>query len=247
MKSDKTIQVMLVPNDFDTETLAKSIGNQVGNGDTLGDGTVIRYDKRSIDVALWELEVAAGDAEKNLKDAIDMININNKIIKLNYKGKVNTYITNGVTHIIKENHNPVHDEEFDKNTNIISRSDIKTMPTASFSAILEELTQASTGLRADGGSDKFPYESQGQLINDASRAICLVNFSPTGFQYDPNNPDPASSQTIKVCTTVADQNVEDAMKRGNSYVKPLGVDRMPMDYNEPGRIPNKHIDKRHKR
>jgi hypothetical protein len=245
MSSNRTMYAKLVPNDFDTVTLAKSIGNHIGNGDTLGDGTVIRYDKRNIDVALWEAEVAAGDAEQNLKDAIDMININNSIITLNYKGKVNSYITNGVTHIINENQNPVHAEEFDKKTNIISRSYLKTMPTTSFGTILAELLQASSGLRADGGTDKCVYQSQGKLINDASRAIYLVNFSPPGLQYSPNNPDPASSQNIMVFTTVADQIQEDA--HGNPFEVPFGGNRMPSDYNGPGRFQHKRADKNHRR
>jgi hypothetical protein len=196
---------------------------------------------------LWEAEVAAGDAEQNLKDAIDMINRDNSIITLNYKGKVNSYITNGVTHIINENQNPVHDEEFDKKTYIISRSDIKTMPTADFDTILDELLQASSGLRADGGTHQCVYVSGGKLVNDASRAIYLVNFSPPGFQYSSNNPDPAASKEIKVFTTVADQIQEDAMMRENSYVKPLGVNRMPDDYNGPGRFQHKRADKNHRR
>ena len=132
INSDRTIHARIVPEDFDTVTLAKSIGKWVGEGDTLGDGTVIRYDKRSIDVALWEVETSDPNAETHLKNAINAINVGNSIITLNYVGKVGSYLTNGVTHEIFKNQNPIHDEVY--NGNVISRSFIKTMPGASYSA-----------------------------------------------------------------------------------------------------------------
>lgn len=190
------------------------------------------------------MDAAAGGAEQNLKDAIDMINNNNSIITLNYKGKVNKYLTDGVTHTIRDR-NPVHGEDF--NENIITRSYIETMPTTSFGTILAELLQASSGLRADGGTDHCVYVGINNLVNDASRAIYLVNFAPPGFQFSNNNPDPASSQNIMVFTTVAKQSQEDATMRENSYVKPFGVNRMPDDYNSPGRFPHKHVDKNHRK
>jgi len=73
------------------------------------------------------------------------------------------------------------------NGNTIYKSNLATLPIASPRMILEELTQAASGLRLDGGYPNFPYINQDDDLNpryvlDGARAIQLNQLLPAGFK-----------------------------------------------------------------
>jgi len=172
-----TVYVKLIPKDFDTVLLAK----------TFGDGSVRNYNKQTINVGIMKDTEPDGveptiDNIKDLKEAIDIINnAAKRVISLNYIGKIADEMDDGVTNKIRRNVS-LHKQYY--NGHIVTSSYLATDPKTSLSTLLEELTQASTGLVGDVHGIGFAYIVYTGWKNDGERAIQLANLLPPGFKLD---------------------------------------------------------------
>ena len=188
IKRDATLYARLIPKDFDTVTLAKSslIRDAPSN-------RIVNYNKRNINVGLMNdgLEPTPKTVEA-LKSNMNKINVAaNGLIVLSYIGRVDKRLSDGVTYRIMDSV-VAHHEDYNADFTVIVRSWLVTRPEVGDHFVLEELTQASTGLVADasptgtfayiGGSGEYAY-----FINDGERAIQLANLLPGGFYLDNNS------------------------------------------------------------
>ena len=178
--SDKSIYAYLIPENFDTVLLAKSVG--------MLNGVIQNYNKYLIKVGIMKWTTNGLEPTQytinTLKEGIKRVNLAaNNVIKLEYVGKINSELSDGVTHLVWDDF-ALHNEHV--SGNVITSSWLGTKPDVSFHLILGELTQASTGLRQDVEGMGFAYLS-GDIynptwINDGERAIQLANLLPPGFR-----------------------------------------------------------------
>lgn len=180
---NQTVLLKLIPQDFDTVGLAK----------TMGDGIIKNYNKHTINVGIMKKYrnglKPTKQTIKNLKAAISMINeAANNVIVLDYIGRINSELQDGVTHKVYDGYGS-HGQAY--NGFVIRKSILLTRPHATLHLILEELTQAATGLVGDDPVRGFLYlsgnASSPTWINDGARAIQLANLLPVGFKLDTEN------------------------------------------------------------
>ena len=181
ISSDSTFYAFLIPDSFDTTLFVKCTGE--------GNGTVQNYGKTAVNVGIMKSPTPDGmdptpQTIANLTRSIELYNtaaVNT--MKLNYLGQIDSELVDGVSHFVVNSFS-LHVETLSGNT--IYKSFLATHPFATPRAILEELTQAASGLRVDGGYSNFPYVSGDELnpqyVRDGARAIQLNQLLPAGFK-----------------------------------------------------------------
>ena len=195
---DTIIYTKLIPDDFDIVLFAKCAGPSIESGviQRYADG---KKERIKVKVCRDSLKGANLTDEimnqvfKKVKEAINKFNTAGEpIVRGKLLGGIGDGSTDqledGLTVLIGEfglDESPMHGEWL--HDNIIYKSVALLQPehiliSPYANTLLEEITQALSGLRNDGGYPNFPYTHLGMYVNDGVRAIRLNNLLPPGFR-----------------------------------------------------------------
>ena len=211
------LYLLLIPDDFNTQRLAKSVGQSVptSNNESMGNGIIQNYDKKDIPTGVYELGAEPTPDTYNIirivRKEINELMHNpdyGRILYLEEFKDVTGYVSDGFTAEV-DTLGGGHAETVSGNVIIRSQALISIYANTKgwFKA---EAFQAVTGIRQDAGEPGTPYVSpQGPdyaFQNDAQRAAWLCNLYPPGFHLDPDST-PANTQAAVYETTNRDPNM----------------------------------------
>jgi len=237
----------IIPENFDIILLAKCTGD--------GMGTVQHYaDDKKEDIKVKVCRDSLKGA--GILDSVmnNIFNKVNEVVGNKFNPAANSIVRasllegigNGATDQLSDGltvlvgnfgwESPSHGEFLNGNT--IYKSSVLIEPTEanSMSILLEEITQALSGIRGDGGTSANPYISlDGWYANDGARAIQLNNLLPIGFKL--------STTGIPAVVVNLKSQDEDSMF---STLKPCSPDRRYVLYEgrEGARSSRKYRQKR---
>lgn len=224
--SDQAITTFIIPDTIDTILYGKC-----------NEGTVRNYGKAVINVGIMKYPDGATGIEptddmiKKLQDAIARFNLaGNGVISANYIGIISSKLTDGITNYTATR-TPGHGEHFDDagDANLITSSFMITSPDEKLRTVLEELTQAASGLTSDGGDDVFPYLERTAFDNpvwqyNAELVIRLNQILPRGMQISGTMVPSVQMLDIQMQKP---QTTADDFRDGMDSINPFRRERLP--------------------